>query len=104
MGTNPPHQPSHLFLVRLWLDPGEGEGSDSLGHGKVQHVLTGESGAFTDWSSLIDRLASLATRSRPPAPSAIPTVIETGILQASPSAPVGEAISGEISTTGERDR
>lgn len=62
------HEPSHLFLVRLWLDQGDGEdGGGSMGHGKVQHVISGEAGAFSDWSSLVDRLASLASaQPKPP--------------------------------------
>lgn len=73
MGENHKHEPSDLFLVRLWLD--QGHGGDSVGYGKVQHVITGESSAFADWSSLVDCLASLASApskrslpSQPPAP------------------------------------
>jgi hypothetical protein len=41
---------SHLFMVRLWLEPlGEGK---SEWRGKVQHVPSGEAQYIRDWATL----------------------------------------------------
>jgi hypothetical protein len=52
------HGGSHLFLVRLW--PDQADDKHIAWHGKVQHVVTGKAGAFSDWPSLVDLLTSLA--------------------------------------------
>lgn len=66
------HRPaaSHLFLVRLWAEPGDGTGGDgpfATGNGapdrewkgKVQHVVSGESHTFEDLTSLVDYLRAM---------------------------------------------
>ena len=58
MSADNEHESSQLFLVRLWLDNQDGRGA--AGHGKVQHVMSGEARAFEDWPSLIDQLSTLA--------------------------------------------
>jgi hypothetical protein len=52
------HEGSHLFLVRLW--PDQASGNHDGWHGKVQHVVTGKAGTFSDWPSLVGLLTSLA--------------------------------------------
>ena len=42
---------SHLFTVRLWLEP-LGEGKTEW-RGKVQHVTSGEAQYFRKWASLV---------------------------------------------------
>jgi hypothetical protein len=50
MESEPLHPRSHLFTVRLWLEPlGDGQ---SERRGKVQHVPGGEAQYFRDWPAL----------------------------------------------------
>lgn len=58
MSADNEHESSQLFLVRLWPDNEGGRGA--AGHGKVQHVMSGEARALQDWPSLIDQLSALA--------------------------------------------
>jgi len=51
------HNPSHLFLVRLWAESNN-EGDD-VWCGKVQHVTRGRANQFRDWSTLIDILLAM---------------------------------------------
>ncbi len=51
------HNPSHLFLVRLWAES-DNEG-DAVWCGKVQHVTRGRANQFRDWSTLIDILLAM---------------------------------------------
>jgi len=51
MDRKEPHPRSHLFTLRVWpeaLDEGRAEW-----RGKVQHVTSGETRYFRDWSSLV---------------------------------------------------
>ena len=88
--TGKPQHPktSHLFLVRLWEEPGDGDdppevrhvagqgeappyaggGTDREWKGKVQHVVTGESHTFQDLSSLIDYLRAMMPAPDPGTP------------------------------------
>jgi hypothetical protein len=51
MEPEPLRPRSHLFTVRLWLEPlGDGQ---SEWRGKVQHVPSGEAQYFREWSSLV---------------------------------------------------
>jgi len=45
---------SHLFTVRLWMEPLGGGHFEE--RGRVQHVLSGERRYFRDWSSLVSYL------------------------------------------------
>ena len=48
---------SHLFTVRLWQEElGAGQ---SEWRGKVQHVLSGQTGYFRDWSMLVTYLQTM---------------------------------------------
>ena len=49
-------QGSHLFMVRLWS---EGVEEQKGWRGRVQHVLSGETRAFDDWSTLVDHLLEM---------------------------------------------
>jgi hypothetical protein len=50
MEPEPLHPRSHLFTVRLWLEPlGDGQ---TEWRGKVQHVSSGEAQYFRDWPAL----------------------------------------------------
>lgn len=82
MDTNRNRVGSHLFLVRLWLDPdgadeaggagGAGGAGDAVGdgelsgawHGTVQHVLTGKAASFDDRAALTDILFQMMPRHR----------------------------------------
>ncbi len=68
MDTSRQHQ-SHLFTVRLWVE-NLGDGRAEW-RGQVQHVLSGETHYFRDWSRLIALLRALlppaATDSAPDA-------------------------------------
>lgn len=61
------HPTSHLFTVRLWLEP--------LGHersewrGEVKYVLTGEAYYFQGWAELQERVQRLLEAIAPPAPA-----------------------------------
>lgn len=48
---------THLFLVRLWAEPEEQDGS--RWRGKVQNVVYGEANYFSDWPTLIEHLVSM---------------------------------------------
>ena len=55
------HQRSHLFTLRLWAEPlGEGR---SEWRGRVQHVASGETRYFRDWSTLVTLLLEMLPRS-----------------------------------------
>ncbi len=74
MGEREPNGRSHLFLVRLWLDQADSVSvTESLSHGKVQHLITGKASPFSDWSSLIDLLASMA--STPLSTPSLPSIV-----------------------------
>ncbi|MEA2575109.1 MAG: hypothetical protein QOH93_2407 [Chloroflexia bacterium] len=79
---------SHLFLVRLWEESGDGQERDGntdekAAHpnmdgaasrewkGKVQHVVTGESHTFQDLPSLLNYLRAMM-----PAPPAVAPLSE----------------------------
>jgi len=62
---------TQLFLLGLWLDEtpqDRGEnGSSARGrafrwHGKVQHIIRGESHAFNGWEMMIDCLEAMLLR------------------------------------------
>jgi hypothetical protein len=48
---------SQLFLVRLWPEPGSG--GQTEWHGKLQHVVSGETHIFTGCPQLLDRLLEM---------------------------------------------
>ena len=52
---------SHLFTVRLWSEGLENRNGWS---GRVQHVLSGETRAFHDWTTLVDLLLEMAETDR----------------------------------------
>ena len=57
MDTGHRQYQSHLFTVRLWLeDLGDGRAE---WRGQVQHVLSGETRYFRDWSTLIALLRAM---------------------------------------------
>lgn len=75
---------SHLFLVRLWEEPGESAKSNGANasadgladrewKGKVQHVVSGESHTFHDLSSLLDYLRAMMPAPAPGIPATDPT-------------------------------
>ncbi len=87
-GTGKAQRPeaSHLFLVRLWEEPGDGPGADDLAggngthpkvdgatsrawKGKVQHVVSGESHTFQDLPSLLDYLRAMMPGPTPTTPA-----------------------------------
>ncbi|MFL5804180.1 MAG: hypothetical protein ACJ8CR_20840 [Roseiflexaceae bacterium] len=51
-----PHH-SHLFTVRLWIE-NLGDGRTEW-RGQVQHVLSGETRYFRDWSTLLALLRAM---------------------------------------------
>ncbi len=52
---------SHLFMVRLWSEAVE----DHKGwRGRVQHVLSGETHPFRDWSTLVSLFLEMAETDR----------------------------------------
>jgi hypothetical protein len=67
MNTSPRPHDSHLFLLRLWAES-EKE-SEQLGgqlgeqvlqwHGRVQHIISGETHNFLTWPMLIDLLLEM---------------------------------------------
>lgn len=85
---------SHLFLVRLWEEPGDGTShagqvadadgaqpsaagaSDREWKGKVQHVVSGESHTFQDLPSLLDYLRAMMPASDPGTPGNGPATTE----------------------------
>lgn len=66
MEPEPLRPRSHLFTVRLWLEPlGDGQ---SEWRGKVQHVPCGEAQYFRDWPALqafLERMLSGLEREDP---------------------------------------
>lgn len=57
----PSTNPSHLFLVRVWADPSDAPtGDPAPWQGKVQHVISGESHNFPDWSTLADLIQAMS--------------------------------------------
>jgi hypothetical protein len=53
----PIRSPSHLFTVRVWLEP---LGQDQTEwRGKIEQVLTGEWHYFRDWPTLIAFLETM---------------------------------------------
>jgi hypothetical protein len=58
---------SHVFLVRLWLEETPERGG--LWKGRVQHILRGQSYAFTGPEMLIDRIAALVAHTEHPGAS-----------------------------------
>jgi hypothetical protein len=57
MESQNPHNPSHLFLVRLW--PESNNEGDAVWCGKVQHVTRGGANQFRDWPALVDILMTM---------------------------------------------
>ena len=57
MESEPFRPRSHLFTVRLWLEP-LGDGQTEL-HGKVQHVPSGEACYFRERQTLIRCLGKI---------------------------------------------
>ena len=57
MKSQDPHNPSHLFLVRLW--PESNNEGDAVWCGKVQHVTRGRANQFRDWPALVDILTAM---------------------------------------------
>ena len=57
MDESKEHIQSHLFTLRLW-DEQVGE-TETEWRGKVQHVISGETGYFRDWTTLIDVLREM---------------------------------------------
>ncbi|MDQ6694012.1 MAG: hypothetical protein M3014_06280 [Chloroflexota bacterium] len=63
---------SHLFLVRLWLEPATAVGAPAEQeavappakwegcHGRVQHVISGEAVSFVDWTTLAGAIRNMA--------------------------------------------
>jgi hypothetical protein len=63
----PGHSDSHLFTLRLWIEPQTAGGM--TWHGKVTHVLSGETRYFREWQALFDFLVSaceIASTEPPP--------------------------------------
>jgi hypothetical protein len=54
------HHHSHLFTVRIWP---EAVGGELEWRGKVQHVTSGETRYFRDWSTLVAFLEELLAAS-----------------------------------------
>jgi hypothetical protein len=52
------HPRSHLFTVRIWS---EAVGEEIEWRGKVQHVTSGETRYFRDWSALVAFLRETLT-------------------------------------------
>ncbi len=84
---------SHLFLVRLWEESGDGSQedrtpdgngthpnvaatSDREWKGKVQHVVSGESHTFHDLTSLVEYLRSMIPGQAQAKPSSSPATAE----------------------------
>ncbi len=61
MEPEPLRPRSHLFTVRLWLEP-LGNGRTEW-RGKVQHVPSGEAQYFREWSSLAAFLERVLSKS-----------------------------------------
>ncbi|MGI8586114.1 MAG: hypothetical protein ACR2M0_00270 [Chloroflexia bacterium] len=53
------NEPSHLFLVRVWL--GRADDTEDVWEGKVQHVYSGKAYSFSGWPSLVAVLTDLAS-------------------------------------------
>jgi len=60
MDREEPHPRSHLFMLRVWPEA-LGAGRVEW-RGKVQHVSSGETRYFRDWSSLIAFLEEILPR------------------------------------------
>lgn len=58
--TNQPGHHSHLFTLRVWTEMVDAE--EREWRGTVQHVSSGESRHFRDWSTLIDHVIALLKR------------------------------------------
>ena len=50
---------SHLFLVRLWAEEDDQQETQQQWQGKVQHVITGRTDYFPNWTSLVDILLAM---------------------------------------------
>ncbi len=59
--------PSHLFLLRVWLDAGERDGGE-VWRGKIQDTTTGESHSISNCADLIAAMVHMMLRD-PVAPS-----------------------------------
>lgn len=51
MSTNPPQPRTHLFTVRLWVEPLADDQEEI--RMQVQHVLSGETRYFRDWAEVV---------------------------------------------------
>jgi hypothetical protein len=58
-GTGNRQRRSHLFLVRLWAEEDDQEEAQQQWQGKVQHVITGRTDYFPNWTSLVDVLLAM---------------------------------------------
>lgn len=61
MTTDRPFRRTHLFTVRLWVEPVAADQAEI--RGRVQHVLSGEALYFRTWQALLafveEKLAEL---------------------------------------------
>jgi hypothetical protein len=66
MSAKQPHPRTHLFTVRLWVEP-LGEGEEEL-RMQVRHLLSGETHYFREWSEVVaflqTKMHSLADEKR----------------------------------------
>lgn len=62
------HSDSHLFTVRVWLEPAEDDGSEW--RGKLQHIPSGEVRYFRGWVALIPLMLDILRRYPPQLTSA----------------------------------
>jgi hypothetical protein len=53
---------THLFAVRIWLEPLSE--TQAEWRGKIEYVLTGEWHYFRDWSTLIAHLKAMVSADR----------------------------------------
>lgn len=58
------HRPTHLFTVRLWIEPGAQAGAEV--RGRVQHVLSGEVIYVRTWTALTAFFETALAVERPP--------------------------------------
>lgn len=58
------HRLTHLFTVRLWIEPGA-RGSVEV-RGRVQHILSGKTIYFRTWVDLVTFLETALVIARPP--------------------------------------
>jgi hypothetical protein len=60
MGQHQHDHRSHLFMMRLWLEElGKGQ---TEWRGQVQHVLSGETRYFRDWTTMVEFILTTLPR------------------------------------------